>query len=102
MTDDLRPLPRLPLDTAQTEATLSDGLNVYTVEEPGESVVYISMIETKTPVKNAPVSYCELYNKAVSDLYDTVANAITNGAAPVTDRFKYDNPVPPQFPGVPT
>ena len=98
---DNRPLPRLPLDTAETEAVASDGLDIFIVSEPGEPVFQIPMIETKTPTYNAPVSYCEVYHKPISGVWTTRDEAIAEGEI-VTGHFKFDNPVPPQFPGEPS
>jgi hypothetical protein len=87
MAEDLRPVPRLPLDTAQTEVNPSNGLNVFTVEEPGESIVQVSLIETPTPNYNAFVGYAQTaYHWPIEQLFPDVNSALLE-AEEVTSQW---------------
>ena len=95
MTEDLRPIPRLPLDTARVNSFTSSNLDAIIVDEPGEPVAQTSLIETRTETRYAPVYYCQIYHALVVKVQETVADAETE-AAVVMARFDNGNPVPPQ------
>ena len=98
MPEDTRPIPRLPLDTASVTAYKPGELNAMLVEEPGEPIVHVGLLETRTPEKYAKPAYAAIYNRSVGAIHANVAAAQTE-AEKVLTLFDNDTARPPQFKG---
>ncbi len=95
MSVDLRPPPRLPLDTAEYVAVQEATLNGFIVYEPGEPVYQISLLQTRTPQYFPSAWNRAVYKKALNHHFETQQEA-EDAARPVLREFLKDDPRPPQ------
>ena len=95
MTDDLRPAPRLPLDTAEYVAIKEDVLDSFIAFEPGEPVYQVSLLNTRT-LNHWPAAWDrEVYEKGLSAVYGDQQSA-EDVVRPVLREFLKTDPSPPQ------
>lgn len=98
MPEDLRPAPRLPLDTAETLSFSEGSLNAFVAREPGEPVYQVSLLQTLTPVYYPSAFNREVYEKKLSVIFPDQPT-LENVVRPVLQEFLKTTPRPPQFPG---
>ena len=101
MPEDLRPAPRLPLDTAETAVFQEGVLDCFLAFEPGEPVYQVSLLQTLTPNYYPSAWNREVYEKELSVIFgnQTDLEAVVR---PVLVEFNKTTPRPPQFPGTST
>lgn len=75
MPDDLRPLPRLPLDTADYVLVNEGNLDGFIAFEPGELIWKITLIQTRTPEYYASPHDRQVYDIKLTQDYDNQADA---------------------------
>lgn len=101
MTEDLRPAPRLPLDTADYVATSVSGngvaLDGFVNFEPGEEVYQISLLETRTPLYWAAAHDRQFFDIDMAVIWPDAASALAV-IEPVLTEFTKVTPRPPQWP----
>jgi hypothetical protein len=96
--DDLRPLPRLPLDTAVLTGYVSSGLEAVLVSDAEGTVAQVSLMQTRTPRYYAPSYYAAIYDKRILAVQPTVGDH-QSVIDFIFSRWSGNRPVPPQFPG---
>jgi len=99
MPEDLRPAPRLPLDTALVTGTEQDGLGGMIVSEPGEPLFQISLLQSPTPNYWPSAFDRQVYHKPLAQVYGTLAEAEAAAAVALTRFATTQPPKPPQAPG---
>lgn len=97
MPDDLRPAPRLPLDTADYITTRVAGMDGFINFEPGEPVYQVSLLNTQTPEYYAPAHDRQLYGMMVTDIHPDERSALI-AVQPILVEFANTTPRPPQWP----
>ena len=98
MPEDLRPAPRLPLDTAETAVIQEGVLDAFISFEPGEPVYQVSLLQTLTPLYYPSAWDREVYEKELSVIFPDQPSLETV-VRPVLVEFNKTTPRPPQFPG---
>ena len=96
MPEDLRPAPRLPLDTADYVTAKQSGLDVFVNFEPGEPVAQVSLLETNTPQYWASAFDRQVYRRAMVAIFADSDAAFVE-TAPVMAEFANVTPRPPQW-----
>ena len=93
---DLRPAPRLPLDTTVVTVVTVGELGTVISSDPAEGgVSQISLLQTQTPTYWPSAIDRAVYSKEIAGTFDTITNAAL-AATPVLEEFAKDNPKPPQ------
>ena len=101
MSEDLRPAPRLPLDTADYVDTQVNGLHGYITFEPGEPVYQVSLLQTRSPYYWPSAFDRQVYDKDLVAVFDNERSAFIVVGNTLSE-FSKENPRPPQFPGTST
>lgn len=99
MPEDLRELPRLPLDTADYVAIKEGDLDTFITFEPGEPVYQLSLLDTLTPEYWPSAFGREVYDRDLSAIFPDQADAEA-AARPVLQEFAKLEPRPPQWRGI--
>lgn len=97
MPDDLRPLPRLPLDTAVTTSIQEGALVACVVSEPADGVHYATFLQTRTTLHYPSAAECSIYDKDLNGTFPDHAS-VQSVVIPVLQEFAKTTPRPPQFP----
>ena len=98
MPEDLRPAPRLPLDTAEVTSFRQGELNCFLAFEPGEPVYQVSLLQTLTPNYFPSAWNREVYERELSVIFPDQPS-LEAVVRPVLEEFNKTSPRPPQFPG---
>lgn len=95
MSEDTRPPPRLPLDTASYAAVKEGTLDGFITFEPGESIYLTALLGTQTEKKWVSAWDRAVYDARLPDVFPDQGTA-ESVIRPVLREFGVAEPRPPQ------